>query len=178
MVKDNIIVKELNTGEGENRWKYQPFKSRVEKLHIDIVHRVRPVTEEPEDADTFFNEALQSWKELNCTTNFAEFYVKVEKHTQSLAQLLYHKENVIDILEEHLKVEDSLALEPLLNLVTMLAKDLQEEFFPYYERMLACIIPLVKHKDVNILEWSFNAIAYLFKYLSKQLVVDLRPTFR
>ncbi|ORY03876.1 hypothetical protein K493DRAFT_276201 [Basidiobolus meristosporus CBS 931.73] len=178
MVKDNIIAKELNTGEGENRWKYQPFKARVEKLHIDVIHRVRPVTEEPEDADTFFNEALQSWRELNCTTHFAEFYVSVEKYTQSLAQLLYHKERVVEILEQHLSVEDSLALEPMLNLVTMLAKDLQEEFFPFYERMLACIIPLVKHRDVNILEWSFNAIAYLFKYLSKQLVADLRPTFR
>jgi len=63
---------------------------------------------------SFFQESLESWKELNLTRHFAIFVREVSEYCHSLPQLLYHKEKVVEILEKHLKVEDSLALEPLL----------------------------------------------------------------
>ncbi|KAL1915418.1 uncharacterized protein VTP21DRAFT_6876 [Calcarisporiella thermophila] len=170
--------KDLNTREGKNRFKYQSFKTRVESLKIDVVHRVRRKDDDPEEFGSYFNEALQEWKELNLTQHFVRFVREIEKYSQSLAMILYHKEKIVDVLERHIQVPDSLAIEPLLDLVTKLAKDLGEEFFPYYERIFSVIIPLVKHRDVKILEWTFNCFAYLFKYLAKQLSADLRPTYR
>ncbi|RUP48500.1 hypothetical protein BC936DRAFT_144478 [Jimgerdemannia flammicorona] len=192
-MKDAIATKDLNNGEGVNRYKFQPFKVRVESLKIDVVHRIRKVEEEPGEHNTFFNEALQSWKELNLTSQFVAFIRETEKYVQSLAQLLYHKEKIAAALETHLRIRDSLALEPLLDLVTKLAKDLEGEFYPYFEQIFSVILPLVNNQDVKTLEWltfydllrfstvdqsCFNCIAYLFKYLSKQIVADLCLTFR
>lgn len=63
------------------------------------------------------------------------------------------------------------------SLVTKLAKDLEGEFYPYYPRMLSCVLPLVYHQDIKLLESVFNCIAYLFKFLSRQILPDLDQTF-
>lgn len=40
----------------------------------------------------------------------------------------------------------------ILSLVTKLARDLEIEFYSYFERIFACIIPLTKHRDIKTLE--------------------------
>lgn len=40
------------------------------------------------------------------------------------------------------------------SLVTKLAKDLEGEYYPYYPRMLSCVLPLVYHQDIKLLEVS------------------------
>uniref|UniRef100_U9SZI5 Uncharacterized protein n=1 Tax=Rhizophagus irregularis (strain DAOM 181602 / DAOM 197198 / MUCL 43194) TaxID=747089 RepID=U9SZI5_RHIID len=177
-MKDNTISKELNSGDGKNRYKYQPFNVRVKSIKIDISRRDKNTQEDSEDLGSFFQESLESWKEFNLTRHFAIFVHEVSEYCQSLPQLLYHKEKIVEILERNLKVEDSLALEPLLDLVTKLARDLEIEFYSYFERIFACIIPLTKHRDIKTLECTFNCIAYLFKYLIKQIINDLCPTYR
>ncbi|KAJ1345001.1 hypothetical protein BSLG_000516 [Batrachochytrium salamandrivorans] len=64
------------------------------------------------------------------------------------------------------------------HLVTALAKDLQEEFYPHFPTVFISIISLVKastHPDV--LEAVFNNVAFLFRYLSKKLLPDIEATF-
>ncbi|CAG8656331.1 14206_t:CDS:10, partial [Dentiscutata erythropus] len=176
-MKDNIMSKELNIGGGKNRYKYQPFNVLVENLKIDITHTATK-EQEPEGFGSFFYESLESWKELNLSTHFKIFVREVSEYCQSLPQLIYHKEKIIQILEKHLQVEDSLALEPLLDLVTKLSRDLEIDFYPFFERIFGAIIPLTRLRDVKILEWTFKCIAYLFKYLFNQIIGDLCTTYR
>ncbi|CAJ0900983.1 2569_t:CDS:10 [Entrophospora sp. SA101] len=179
-MKDNIIAKELNKNEGKNRYKYQSFKTRVENLKIDVSHSNKKTLEKelPEGIGTYFGESLESWKELNLTLHFKAFTREISNYCQSLPQLLYHKEKIVEILEKHLKVENSLALEPLLDLVTKFARDLELDFYPFFERIITVILPLTKHRNVETLEWTFNCIAYLFKYLLKQVTDNLCSTFK
>ncbi|KAI8059768.1 armadillo-type protein [Thamnidium elegans] len=176
-MKDNTIPLELNTGQGANRFKYQTFKTRVESIKVDVVRRSRVVDDEPDQHGSFFYEALDQWKDLNCTRNFKDFAKEITPLVKSLPSIIYHKEQIISILEKHLKVKDSMALDGLLDLVTKLAKDLEGEFYPYYPRLLSCVIPLVYHQDIKLLESVFNCIAYLFKFLSRQILPDLSETF-
>ena len=48
------------------------------------------------------------------TTAFRQFTKQVEPYTISLAQLLYHKEKIVDLLEQFIDADDGLALEPFL----------------------------------------------------------------
>ncbi|KAJ2278688.1 U3 snoRNP protein, partial [Coemansia sp. RSA 371] len=52
-----------------------------------------------------------------------------------------------------------------------------DEILPYYERLVRRITPLIKADAVEVVEAACNALACLFKYLAKSLVLDLRPTF-
>ncbi|CAG8834686.1 12806_t:CDS:2, partial [Racocetra persica] len=148
---DNTMSKELNTGKGKNRYKYQSFNALVENLKIDITPSAAK-EQEPEGFGSFFYESLESWKELNLSAHFRIFVREVSVYCQSLPQIIYHKEKIIQILEKHLQVEDSLALEPLLDLVTKLSRDLEIDFYPFFERIVGVIIPLTRLRDVKILE--------------------------
>nr|CAG8462811.1 15738_t:CDS:10 [Entrophospora candida] len=176
-MKDNIIAKELNKNEGKNRYKYQSFKTRVENLKIDVSHSNKKTLEKelPEGIGTYFGESLESWKELNLTLHFKAFTREISNYCQSLPQLLYHKEKIVEILEKHLKAN---FFKRILSLVTKFARDLELDFYPFFERIITVILPLTKHRNVETLEWTFNCIAYLFKYLLKQVTDNLCSTFK
>ena len=72
------------------------------------------------ESDSFFHQDLLQWQELNCTSHFTQFVAAVSPFVQSLAQVLFHKGKIVELLLEHLRVKDSLALRPLLQCVSPL----------------------------------------------------------
>ncbi|KAF9352003.1 U3 snoRNP protein, partial [Mortierella sp. NVP85] len=175
---DNSPAKVLNEGQGANRYKYQSFSARVSQLKIKITRQVGLKENGTVATGSFFNDALEEWKELNLSAPFVKFGLQVRNHCQTLPQLLYHKEQVVDLLVKNLDDGNVLALEPILDLTTQLAKDLDDELFPYLHKLLASVLPLVEFRDVKVIEWAFNCIASLFKKYSEQLRKDLCPTFK
>ncbi|KAI9252331.1 hypothetical protein BDA99DRAFT_563365 [Phascolomyces articulosus] len=159
------------------RFKFQSFNTLVDRIKVDVVRRSRLVEEDPDEYDSFFYQALLSWKDMNLTRHFTTFQREMTPLAKTLPSIIYHKDQIVDVLEKHLQVKDSTALDALLDLVTKLAKDLEGEFYPYFPRLFSAMLPLVHHRDVRLLENLFNAIAYLFKYLARQILPDLSSTF-
>ncbi|KAJ1666786.1 U3 snoRNP protein [Coemansia sp. RSA 1813] len=174
---DNEAVKQLNTFGGEKTFRFKSFKQRVDDIEINVSRRIVRDFDEPEEHGSYFAEALKKWGELNCTKDFTEFTRRVHNYHQSLAQILYHKEEIVGALEEYLSLDHAMVVVAMLDLLTTLARDLQDEVLPYYERLVRLIMPLIKVDSAEIVEAACNALAYLFKYLSKSLTKDLRPTF-
>ncbi|KAH6600372.1 hypothetical protein BASA50_002383 [Batrachochytrium salamandrivorans] len=175
---DAVQVKQLNVSGGTNRFKFQSFNDRIRHIKIEAIHRVVKVSDADEDVESFFKDTLLQMVDLNCTTHFTQFQRDINQYAGSLMQILYHKERIVEIIVEHLAIRDSLAIQPILSLVTALAKDLQEEFYPHFPTVFISIISLVKastHPDV--LEAVFNNVAFLFRYLSKKLLPDIEATF-
>lgn len=84
----------------------------------------------------------------------------------------------MDVLAQYISLQEKEALEPLLDLLTAFAHDLGTRFEKHYGRSLDLMVAIAaKPQDVEVIEWTFGALAFLFKYLSKLLVPDLRPTF-
>lgn len=84
----------------------------------------------------------------------------------------------MDSLAKHISTQDKEGLEPLLDLLTAFAHDLGIRFEKYFSRSLDLILAIAgKPQPVDVIEWTFGALAFLFKYLSKLLVPDLRPTY-
>ncbi|KAL7754393.1 U3 snoRNP protein [Sorochytrium milnesiophthora] len=165
--------------DGGNRFKYRNFSDRLKSIRIDVNHRIGEVHVAPESGhDSFIAESLEQWKELNCTADFTRFVREVQPLVRSLPLVLYNKDKLVDIFVRHLGVVNSGAYEPILSMLPMLAKDLRGEFYPYLETILTAVLPLTRSQDPETLEWSFNAIAYLFKYLNRRIQDDITPVFR
>ncbi|KAJ1735521.1 hypothetical protein LPJ72_001828, partial [Coemansia sp. Benny D160-2] len=174
---DNEAVKQLNTFGGRKTFRFKSFNQRIDAIEIGVSRRIVRDFDEPEDHGSYFAEALDKWSELNCTKDFTDLSAQLRSHRQSLAQILYHKEEIVSILISYLSLDHALVVESVLDLVTTLARDLQDEVLPYFERLVRQILPLIKVDSAEIVEAACNALAYLFKYLSKSLTKDLRPTF-
>ncbi|KAF5025020.1 hypothetical protein F66182_2888 [Fusarium sp. NRRL 66182] len=164
-----------------HRW--ESFTTKISKFtSLQPLRKVRRHDLDSEDLSTstsYFQTGLQKWGELNVSKPFSSFKTKVWPLCESLPQLLHFEQRIMDLLADFIAGQDKEALEPLLDLLTAFSHDLGVRFEKHYGRSLDLIVAIAaKPQDVDVIEWTFGALAFLFKYLSKLLVPDLRPTFK
>ncbi|RFU32484.1 hypothetical protein B7463_g3857, partial [Scytalidium lignicola] len=163
-----------------HRW--ESFTAKISKLHaLDPVRRVRRYEFDTEDISTntsYFKTGLEKWQELNMSADFACFLQKVLPLCDSLPQILHFEQEIMDAMVDHIERREKESLEPLLELMTDFAHDLGSRFERYYPKALEMLVSIAATpQDVEVIEWSFTSLTFLFKYLSKLLVPDVRPTY-
>ncbi|KAI8631977.1 hypothetical protein F5Y19DRAFT_463087 [Xylariaceae sp. FL1651] len=163
-----------------HRW--ESFSTKISKLHsLDPLRRVRRHDLDAEDfasTTSYLRNGLEKWAELNLSKNFTFFKKELQPLCDSLPQILHFEGRIMDLLEKYISMQDLESLEPLLDLLTAFAHDLGTQFEKHYPRAIALIIQIVSRpQDAAVVEWTFACLAFLFKYLSKLLVPDLRPTY-
>ncbi|KAI1266877.1 hypothetical protein F5Y18DRAFT_351367 [Xylariaceae sp. FL1019] len=163
-----------------HRW--ESFSTKISKLHsLDPLRRVRRHDLDAEDLESttsYLNNGLQRWADLNVGKGFTLFKRELQPLCDSLPQILHFQSRIMDLLDKYISAHDPESLEPLLDLLTAFAHDLGPRFEKHYPRALALIIGVASRpQDVAVVEWTFTCLAFLFKYLSKLLVPDLRPTY-
>lgn len=178
--RPNKIVKSGTTSTRKHR--FQSFNQRIAKLNIDPIHKTRRTdTEINEDHPTasYFKADLDRWKDLNLSENFSNFCREISPLCDSLPQVLHYHADITSILTAYIRKGDPHSLEPLLSLLASFAHDLASKFESHFSDAVTLVTSLAaKHSDVEVIEWSFNCLAWLFKYLSRLLVPDLRPLLR
>ncbi len=170
--------KKSGTTSSRRKFVYRSFRDRVDSIKIDPIH---DLSRKPfEDTDSsFFISALSHYTEINLSKNFQEFSEKVEPISRSLPQIIFNQKAIFDALEKAILINDSLSLQPLLDLLSQFCHDLGPDFMPFYARTLDDIIKVaIPQTNPDSLELIFNALAYIFKYLSKIIVKDILPTFK
>ncbi|KAI0444246.1 armadillo-type protein [Xylaria telfairii] len=163
-----------------HRW--ESFTHKISKLHsLDPLRRVRRHDLDAEDLEattSYLRNGLEKWAELNLSKGFTLFKRELQPLCDSLPQILHFEGRIMDLLEKYISAQDLESLEPLLDLLTAFAHDLGTRFEKHYPRALSLIIQLASRpQDAAVVEWTFACLAFLFKYLSKLLVPDLRPTY-
>ncbi|KAJ8123844.1 hypothetical protein ONZ43_g295 [Nemania bipapillata] len=163
-----------------HRW--ESFTTKISKLHsLDPLRRVRRHDLDNEDLEattSYLRNGLEKWAELNLSKGFTSFKRELQPLCDSLPQILHFEGRIMDLLEKYILVQDLESLEPLFDLLTAFAHDLGTRFEKHYPRALSLIIQVASRpQDVAVIEWTFACLAFLFKYLSKLLVPDLRPTY-
>ncbi|KAJ5908854.1 hypothetical protein N7495_001536 [Penicillium taxi] len=157
--------------------RFEPFSARIAKLKIDPIHRVRRASfGEDEGATTsYFRSALDHWVDMNLSDNFTQFTRRVNSLSESLGQILYHEEKIMGLLVEFIEKRDEHSLEPLLSLLAQFARDLGVRFEKHFAASVTLVASVAAtHADVEVVEWSFTCLAWIFKFLSRLLVPDLR----
>lgn len=174
-------VKLLKKGtETTKSHRFETFSQRVTKLKIDPIHRVRRTGFGDEDGDedeTFshFRSSLDHWSEMNLSEFFTEFVRRVSPLSENLPQVLYHEEKIMALLIEFIEKRDKLSIEPLLSLISQFARDLGVRFESHFAASVTLVASVAAtHSDVEVIEWSFTCLAWIFKFLSRLLVPDLR----
>ena len=161
--------------------RFQPFSERIAKLKIDPIRRRRNAEDGQDlsgEADTYFGKALEEWRDLNLSQTFTSFAKEAAPLCESLPALLHSEGKMMDLLVLYIEKGDSLAMEPLLSLLSSFAHDLDARFEKHFQRAVSTVASVAaKHSDPAVVEWSFTCLAWLFKYLSRLLVPDLRPLY-
>ncbi|XP_061662596.1 small subunit processome component 20 homolog [Syngnathoides biaculeatus] len=167
-------VKSKSTNhKSENTYRFLTFAERLSNVNINIIHRIDRTGSYAEEVETYFFEGLTKWRDLNLTENFTTFVKEVSNKSQSFNMLVFHQKSIVESLKTHLEVKSSLAYEPLLDLVVQLARDLQADFYPHFPEFFTLITAMLDTKDMEVLEWVFTCLSYLYKYLWRLMVKDM-----
>lgn len=163
-----------------HRW--ESFSTKISKLNsLDPLRKVRRHDLEDEDLSattSYLRNGVVKWSDLNISKSFTDFKREIMPLCETLPQILHFQDKIMDLLAQYLSAQDREALEPLLDLLTAFAHDLGTKFEQYYKRSLELLVAIASRpQDVDVIEWTFGAFAWLFKYLSKLLVPDLTPTY-
>ncbi|KAK6953962.1 hypothetical protein Daesc_003924 [Daldinia eschscholtzii] len=163
-----------------HRW--ESFTTKISKLHsLDPLRRVRRhdlETEDLESTTSYFRNGMEKWSDINISKAFTSFRRDVRPFCDSLPQILHFEDKIMELLAKYISMHDTESLEPLLDLLTALAHDLGTRFEKHYPTALSLITGIASRpQDAAVTEWTFGCLAFLFKYLSKLLVPDIRPTF-
>ncbi|MCJ1281712.1 U3 snoRNP protein [Xylographa opegraphella] len=175
-------TRHLKSGtESSRKHRYESFGQRIAKIKIDPLRRVRRQNVEQDDVEattSYFRTGLLYWKDLNLSENFTAFIQEVEPLCDSLPQVLHFQKQIVGILFKYAEKKDALSLEPVLSLIGHLAHDLGVQFEEHFAQAVTIVASLAaKHTAVEVIEWSFTCLAWLFKYLSRLLVPDLRAVY-
>jgi U3 small nucleolar RNA-associated protein 20 len=160
---------------------FKGFTQRIAQLKIEPIRRGRSTIlddAELESTFSYFRDSFMEWRELNMSEGFTTFARKVAPLCDSLPQVLHHSDRIFELLVEYIEKGEKFSQEPLLSLTAHLAHDLGERFEKHFEKAVKTVSHLAAtHADVEVIEWAFGCLAWLFKYLSRLLVPNLRPVF-
>ncbi|KAH8321513.1 hypothetical protein KR074_007240 [Drosophila pseudoananassae] len=163
-----------------NTFRFKSFGDRVNEIDLrhlalyHIGHRNEELDEE--ENETYFQQTIQKWNVLNLTEEYNSFSKRCRRIV-TLPQLLHQKDFVVDLLLERLATATNLSQQPLLELLYVLARDLREEFYPYFQRVLDRLICLLNTQDAEQLEWTLICLAHLFKTLKPYLKRNIGVVF-
>lgn len=168
-----------------HRW--ESFTTKISKLNsLDPLRRVRRHDLDAEDTSattSYLKAGLEKWMDLNLSTGFISFTQEVLPLCDSLPQILHFEDKIMGLFVTYMEAtkegKQKESLEPLLELITDFAHDLGPRFEKHYAKTLELVTSTIaaNPKDFAVVEWSFTCLAFLFKYLSKLIVPDLRPTY-
>jgi U3 small nucleolar RNA-associated protein 20 len=162
----------------KNQFRFRSFTEQIASIRIDVVHQISTISDTPNDKQTFFHESLLKWREINCSNSFDNFYTEVRDLVQSVPLLIHHKNEVFYKLKEHIEMKDPLEIEVLLDLLVQLARDLLVEFYPFFKDIFPLLISLCYTQNASLIERVFTCVAYLFKFLWRQMLHDITNIFQ
>ncbi|KAF4540927.1 Down-regulated-in-metastasis protein [Lasiodiplodia theobromae] len=177
---DRVSKPKKGGTESSRKHHFESFSQRIAKLNIDPIRRTTRRVDDHDLSNTtsYLKNSFEEWKDLNLSENFNAFSRELDPLCESLPQILHHADRIMDLLIRYIEKRDALSLEPLLSLVSHFAHDLGVRFEKYFARAVQTVCQVAaKHPDIEVIEWSFTCLAWLFKYLSRLLVPDLRPLY-
>ncbi|RNA19607.1 small subunit processome component 20 -like protein [Brachionus plicatilis] len=161
----------------ENSYRFQTLNERLANISVDVTKKINRFQQKPEETETYFYQCLEKWVDLNYTGVFHEFTNKIKSKCQTLALLIYHKDHLIETLKEFIARANELSLQPILDLTAQLARDLQSDYYFYFPDIFKSIIKLLDTQNTEILEWAFQTLSYLFKFLWRYMLKDLHTVY-
>ncbi|GAB0097332.1 small subunit processome component 20 homolog [Sergentomyia squamirostris] len=158
-----------------NAFKHKSFADRLSEIDVRkaiLYHIDYRFEEDLDENESYFASAVAKWRALNLTDEYEEFHRSV-REIVTLPQLLHKKDFIIEHLLSCLAKATHLSLQPLLEFVAILAKELQSDFCIVLDKFLGQLLIFLQSKDSDIVEWTLICLAYLFKHLKKHLKKEI-----
>ena len=142
-------AKGLNSTESNNRFRFEKLSERLSRVNVDVVHKVQQsgalgaTIPDSGSEGCYFQDELEQCKDLDLTSHFKRFYYDVWPLVQSLPELLHNLPILSKKIKEAMKTCPLESLSSFLQLLSVLARDIQDEIFEHISDFFSILISLV-----------------------------------
>ncbi|XP_076826155.1 small subunit processome component 20 homolog isoform X2 [Clavelina lepadiformis] len=158
----------------KNQFRFKTFSERIALVNVDGIHRIRRREDVDEEEDfSEFLEAMKKWRDLDLSAHFVAFRKEVSSKCKTYKMIIHYKDDLIQALQHHLQVSDSLAYHGLLELLVALCKDLSSDFYPHFPKFFIILTQILKCNDPERLEQVFLTLSLLFGQLWRLMICDI-----
>lgn len=117
---------ELPVPKRVKRNRFKGLRTRLDGINVDAYKSLARIEDQPfGGAESFFQERLNHWKEMDMSSHFRDVVNWLEPITGPLVQIVYHKDEILNILLENCASQKINSLESLTDLFQGFARDLQ-----------------------------------------------------
>lgn len=117
---------ELPVAKQRKRSKFKGIRARLAGINVDAYKSLAQIEDQPfGGAESFFQERLNHWKEMDMSSHFRDVVRCLEPITGPLVQIVYHKDEILNVLLENCTSQEMKSLESLTDLFHGFARDLQ-----------------------------------------------------
>ncbi|ETN63790.1 hypothetical protein AND_004484 [Anopheles darlingi] len=165
--------------QASNNFQFKSFRDRIKEVDIRRSAFYHVETSEDklsEQGGTFFYSALKTWSVLNLTNEYAEYQRKFQD-SNTLTLLIFNKDAIMTHLLSCLRETSDAAVQPLLELVVAVAKDLRKEFYNYFSSVFDVLASFLRSASADRVELTLICLAHLFKALRGILRNHFTNTF-
>ena len=158
------------------RIQFRSFAERIGALDVDVARKIEFVASEKgveELSSSHFLDAFTEWRQKNRTEDSSSALNELYPLIRSLPMVVYNLNRIVGIILRHHQKPDSMATEPLLNLLGTLARDVRKDFTPHFPEVFSSLVGLLDPQRPDLIEQVFQCIAYLLKYLARYVVEEL-----
>ena len=164
-------------------FKHKTFNQQLAEVKISYFklgeRRIGEKDDGGQVSTSYLYSALEKWIDLDCTEDFSRIIKRLGGllSISTLPQVLNRKDELIQTLHDELRIKEHPSLNSLLEILIAFAKDLSDDFYPYFERTFRLLLDQLMTKNVEIIENVFLSLAYLFKILWKCMIKDIDHLF-
>lgn len=170
MENDQDIIK--------NRHRFRTFAQQIALINPDINTAFELNQAKPGDSDssTFFYTTMLSSLQRNFNQSYIELTNELLPISRTLHLILYNKDKIFKLIINYLKKPYSEimgGIQNVLNLISQLARDLRNHFYPYFNEIFKNLANLFTPYDAQYIDDFFKCISFLLRYLQKYLIQDI-----
>jgi hypothetical protein len=170
-------VKTLNKTDSQNTFRFSNLTERTAAAsnaarHVRAEHERRATPYNSKSS--FFRDELDHWFSVSLSSDFKQLNSRLGPLSYSLAHILHHRDEIVDILLDTVAERSNLAWKPAMSLLGVLSRDLRDELLPRFSDIITGLRSRIDTRQPEVTAEVFRSVSFVFKFLASAVTADPR----
>lgn len=162
----------------KRRHRFKTFTQQIALVNADINTAFELDNSQSDDSisATYFYSTLLSTLQKNFDPLYSELTNDLLPISRTRFLVVNNKDKIFKLILNYIKRpynEVEGGIENVLKLISQLARDLRQEFYPYFQDIFSSLANIFAPNDAKFIDDFFKCILFLLKFLQKWLIQDI-----
>ena len=162
----------------KRRHRFKSFSQQIAEVNADSKAAFKVYLTKSDGSNTFsyFYSTLLSTLNRTADQSYSDLADQLLKISKSLLLIISNKNQIFDLINEYIEKpypEIQGGIENVLNLIAQLARDLRDDFYPYFNKIFINLAKIFSPRDAKFTDDFFRCILFLLHMLRKSLIKNI-----